>query len=217
MDPTTQTIPYPTYQVRDELKPKDLDGLSEELIDQHWKLYKGYVTNTNLINKLIWDAAEADKELNNAERSEIQRRFGFEYNGMVLHEYYFGALKKSALPASSPFKSKVADDFGGFERWKRQFMEIGKFRGVGWVILAYDPLAKRLNNFWVTDHEIGNVAGFIPILVMDVWEHAYILDYSSSSAAGTGRSAYVEAFFRNIDWGVLEKRLRLAADSKSGR
>src|SRR5687768_15890832 len=101
-------IPYAAYQVRQDLKPKDVEGLSEKLIDQHWKLYEGYVTNTNLLNKLIWDVADADKELNNAEQSEIQRRLGFEYNGMVLHEYYFGALKKgTTLPSSSELRSKL--------------------------------------------------------------------------------------------------------------
>jgi len=216
----TQTlqIPYAAYKVRQNLKPKELDGLSEKLIDQHWKLYEGYVTNTNLLNKLIWDTAEAGKELNNAEHSEIQRRLGFEYNGMVLHEYYFGALQKGTiLASSSTFQSKLADDFGGFERWKKQFTEIGKFRGVGWVVLNYDPLSKRLNNFWITDHEFGNVAGFVPILVMDVWEHAYVLDYGSSSAVGSGRSAYLEAYFKNIGWDAVEERLNYALTLKPVR
>jgi Fe-Mn family superoxide dismutase len=214
MSQTTQN-PYIAYKVREDLKPKGLDGLSEKLIDEHWKLYKGYVTNTNLLNKLVWDAADADKGLNNAEHSEIQRRLGFEYNGMVLHEYYFGALQKgSSLASSSALKLKLAEDFGGFERWKKQFVEIGKFRGVGWVVLSYDPSSKKLNNFWVTDHEVGNVAGFIPVLVMDVWEHAYVLDYGSSSAAGIGRDAYLDAFFRNINWDVVEERLKYAQTLK---
>ena len=165
---------YAAYQVRQDLKPKGLVGLSGKLIDEHWKLYEGYVTNVNLLNKLIWDVAEAKEELNNAAHSEIQRRLGFEYNGMVLHEYYFGAMRKGVeLSPSSPLVSKLKEDFGGVDRWKKQFMEIGKFRGVGWVVLSYDPLAGRLQNFWITDHESGNVAGFIPVLVMDVWEHAY--------------------------------------------
>ena len=216
--PQTVQIPYATYSVRNELKPKNLDGLSEKLIDQHWKLYEGYITNTNLLNKLIWDAADSDKPLNNAEHSEIQRRFGFEYNGMVLHEYYFGALKSGVdLPSSSSLKSKLSEDFGGFERWKKQFIEMGKMRGVGWVVLNYDTLSKRLNNFWITDHEIGNVAGFVPILAMDVWEHAYVLDYGSSSAAGVGRAAYLDTYFRNVDWNVVEQRLSQALTLKALR
>ncbi|MBL8024523.1 MAG: superoxide dismutase [Elusimicrobia bacterium] len=214
----TSSNPYATYKVRQDLKPKDLDGLSEKGIDQHWKLYEGYVTNTNLLNKLVWDTAEAGKELNNAEHSEIQRRFGFEYNGMVLHEYYFGALKKgSELAPTSPLMTKLSEDFKGFERWKKQFIQIGKFRGVGWVVLSYDPLLKRLNNFWISDHEVGNVAGFVPILVMDVWEHAYILDFGALAAAGVGRSAYIEAYFKNVNWSVIEERMTNALTLKSNR
>jgi len=216
--PKPIAIPYPTYQVRNELKPKSVEGLSEKLIDQHWKLYEGYVTNTNLLNKLIWDVLESKKELNNAEHSEIQRRLGFEYNGMILHEYYFGALKKGIeFRASSNLAAKLQEDFGGFERWKKQFVEIGKFRGVGWVILSLDPLNKRLQNFWVTDHEVGNIAGFVPILAMDVWEHAFVLDYGSSSAAGVGRSAYLETYFKNIDWEIVSARLETALTQKTTR
>lgn len=211
-------MPYAAYKVRQELKPKDLEGLSEKGIDQHWKLYEGYVTNTNLLNKLVWDTLELGQELNHAEHSEIQRRLGFEYNGMVLHEYYFGALKKGVGPApSSPFMSKLSEDFKGFERWKKQFVQIGKFRGIGWVVLGYDPLLKRLNNFWISDHEVGNVAGFVPILVMDVWEHAYVLDYGALAAPGVGRSAYIEAYFKNVNWDVIEERMKNALTLKSDR
>lgn len=216
--PNTLSIPYPTHQVRNELKPTSVEGLSQKLIDEHWKLYEGYVTNSNLLNKLIWDVLESKKELNNAEQSEIQRRLGFEYNGMVLHESYFGALKKGVeFPASSELALKLNDDFGSFERWKKQFLEIGKFRGIGWVILNLDPLTKRLQNFWITDHEVGNIAGFVPILAMDVWEHAYVLDYGSSSALGVGRAAYLETYFKNIDWGVVSGRLENALSKNSTR
>jgi Fe-Mn family superoxide dismutase len=211
-------IPYAAYKVRQDLKPKGLDGLSEKLIDQHWKLYEGYVTNTNLLNKLVWDTGDANEELNKAEHSEIQRRLGFEYNGMVLHEYYFSALGKGGTPSpSSPLMSKLNEDFKGFERWKNQFIQIGKFRGVGWVVLGYDPFLKRLNNFWITDHEVGHVAGFVPILVMDVWEHAYVLDFGSLVAAGVGRSVYMDAYFKNLNWSVVEERLKNALTLTSNR
>ena len=212
----TLTIPYAAYQARQDLKPKDLDGLSEKLIDEHWKLYDGYITNTNLLNKLIWDVSQSEKTLNNPEVAEIQRRLGFEYNGMVLHEYYFGALKKGTNPSPS-LKSRMAQDFGSFENWERRFFEIGKMRGTGWVIMSYDAHIKRLQNFWISDHEIGNVAGFSPILVMDVWEHAYVLDYGSSSAADAGRSSYLKAYARNINWDVVSERLDYALTLKSSR
>lgn len=206
--PNALSNPYPTHQVRNELKPTTVEGLSQKLIDEHWKLYEGYVTNSNLLNKLIWDILDSNKELNKAEQSEIQRRIGFEYNGMVLHECYFEALKKDVpFPSSSTLAFKLKEDFGSIERWKKQFLEIGKFRGIGWVTLSLDPLTKRLQNFWVTDHEIGNIAGFVPILAMDVWEHAYILDYGSSSAPGAGRAAYLETYYKNINWDVVSRRL----------
>lgn len=211
-------VPYAAYKVRQDLKPKGLDGLSEKAIEQHWKLYEGYVTNTNLLNKLVWDTGEANKELNNAEHSEIQRRLGFEYNGMVLHEHYFSALGKGGAPSSdSPLMSHLSKDFKGFERWKKQFVQIGNFRGVGWVVLSYDPFLKRLNNFWITDHEVGHVAGFVPILVMDVWEHAYVLDFGSLASCGLGRPAYLEAYFKNINWNVVEARMQNALTLKSDR
>src|SRR3954469_12648582 len=86
--------PYVSYEVQQNLKPAGLDGLSDKLLDQHWKLYEGYVTNTNLLNKTIREASDAGTELNKPTVAEMVRRLGFEYNGMVLHEYYFGALKK---------------------------------------------------------------------------------------------------------------------------
>lgn len=213
----TMQIPYAAYQVRQELKPKEVEGLSERLLDEHWKLYEGYVTNTNLLNKLIWDVLESGAELNNARSSELQRRLGFEYNGMVLHEYYFGAMKHGGGRPAASLDNKLKEDFGGFDRWRKQFMEIGKFRGAGWVVLSYDPLLKRLHNFWITDHENGNVAGFQPVLVMDVWEHAFVLDFGASAAPGAGRAAYLETYFRNIDWDVVTERWENARSQKTTR
>lgn len=211
-------VSYPAYQVRKELKPFRTTGLSAKMLDEHWKLYEGYVTHVNHLNKMVWDVLEAGEELNNAAYSEMQRRLGFEYNGMVLHESYFGALKTGVEPnPSSPLMAKLREDFGTFERWKKQFMEMGKFRGVGWVILNYDPLLKRLQNFWTTDHETGNIAGFIPLLAMDVWEHAYVTDYGSSAAGSAGRGAYVQTFFNNIDWDVVGERLGTGLSQKPTR
>jgi len=209
----TAVLPYPTYQVKNNLKPETLDGLSDKLLDQHWMLYKGYVTNVNLLNKSIWDCLNAGGELNEPRMAEVQRRIGFEYNGMVLHEYYFGAMKKGVQEPSpsSDLHKKLSDDFGGFERWRKQFMEIGKMRGVGWVISYIDPSCQRFINVWVSDHEVGNIAGFIPIVAMDVWEHAYVTDYGTNAQ---GRAEYIQAFFRNLDWNVVAERLDLALQSK---
>jgi len=207
-------IPYPAYEVQQTLKPKALEGLSEKLIDQHWKLYEGYVTNTNLLNKSLWSALDAGTEINKPTVAEMQRRLGFEYNGMVLHEYYFGALRVGTKEpvAASPLGKKLAADFGSFERWKKQFIEIGKMRGIGWVITSFDPLAQRLNTFWVSDHEIGNIAGFIPVVVMDMWEHAYVTDYGASAV---GRAEYLQAYLKNLDWETTALRLDSALQGKS--
>jgi Fe-Mn family superoxide dismutase len=201
------------YEAKKHLKPKGLTGLSQALIDQHWALYEGYVTNVNLLDKLIWECLQEGKPLQTPPFSELERRLGFEYNGMILHEYYFGGLA-AGVPEpkqSSKLAQRFAKDFGSFEKWKRQFSEIGKMRGIGWVITALDPSTKRLLNFWVTDHQLGNVSSFIPVVVMDVWEHAYILDYG---AKADGRTAYIETYFKNLNWEMIEGCLALADQSK---
>jgi len=209
----TIALPYAAYEVQQSLKPKMLEGLSEKLIDQHWKLYEGYVTNTNFLNKAIWEALESGTEINKPSIAEMQRRLGFEYNGMVLHEYYFSALRPGTKEpaASSSLGKKLASDFGSFERWKKQFSEIGKMRGIGWVITSLDPVTHRLNTFWVGDHEIGNIAGFLPVVVMDMWEHAYVTDYGASAA---GRGDYLQVYLKNLDWETTAQRLDAALKIK---
>lgn len=206
---TITKLPYLNYEVKSELKPGPLEGLSEKMIDQHWMLYKGYVTNVNLLNKTIWDCLEQDKALNEPRMAESQRRLGFEYNGMVLHEYYFGALKKDVHQpdTKSDLHTKISADFGSFAHWRKQFTDIGKMRGIGWVVTSLDPASKRLVNFWISDHEVGHVAGFRPIVVMDVWEHAYVSDYGSTAE---GRTGYIEAYFQNLNWDVIAERLNSA-------
>lgn len=202
---TITPLPYLNYEVKNKLKPGPLTGLSSKMMDQHWMLYKGYVTNVNLLNKTIWDCLDSDGDLNEPKMAEVQRRLGFEYNGMVLHEYYFGALKKDvhSLSPTSDLHTKLTADFGSFERWKKQFTEIGKMRGVGWVITYLDSTANRLVNFWIGDHEIGHIAGFKPLVVMDVWEHAYVGDFGPNNE---GRASYIETFFQNLDWNVIAER-----------
>ncbi len=193
-------------------KPKKFDlnglhGISDETLEMHFKLYEGYVTNTNLLTERIGTILE-DGKVDQEEMpaySELTRRLGFEYNGMVLHEYYFANMKKNGgdePAAGSKFHEAAASSFPSYEVWKADFFGIGKMRGVGWAICYLDPSTERLSNHWITLHETGNVTGFRPLLVMDVWEHAYLLDYKPSD-----RPKYIEAFFSNVDWGVVEKRL----------
>jgi superoxide dismutase, Fe-Mn family len=173
----------------------------------HFKLYEGYVKETNRLTERIAEFLQ-DGKVDQDEMpaySELTRRLGFEYNGMVLHEYYFGNLKKggsSEPQRQSPFIKAAQTSHGSYDIWKTDFVGIGKMRGVGWAICYQDPSSGRLSNHWITLHEIGNVAGFKPVLVMDVWEHAFLLDYKPAE-----RAKYIDAFFANIDWNAVEERM----------
>ncbi len=199
-----------TYKARQELRPKNLDGISEDQVAQHWTLYEGYIKNVNLLNEHA--AALAKKGEYGPEFAELKRRISFEYDGMILHEHYFGVLKGAKpLPQESGLAKALQTYFGGFDGWKKEFQAMGKMRGVGWVILYYDPKTGALSNNWVTLHESGHPAGYIPLLVMDVWEHAYMVDWGAS-----GRADYVEAFFKNVDWTAVERTYKeISAQKKT--
>ena len=197
-----------TYKAR-QFNLSKLQGISDKTLEVHFKLYEGYVKETNNLTQRITEFIQ-DGNVDQEEMpaySELTRRLGFEYNGMVLHEYYFDNLKSGGgigdPQKSSQFLTAAESTFGSYEIWKADFVGIGKMRGVGWAICNQNPANGRLSNHWITLHETGNVAGFSPILVMDVWEHAYLLDYKPAD-----RPKYIEAFFSNIDWSAAEKRLK---------
>ena len=198
--------PY-KYQVRRDLRPMRLSGIGEQQIAQHWTLYEGYVKNVNALNERL--AALAGKRDFGTEFAELKRRMGFEYDGMILHEQYFGILKSGQkfLGDDAELTKLMKASFGGAPEWREEFVAMGKMRGVGWVILYYDPRVGVLTNHWINLHEDGHPAGFVAILVMDVWEHAYMVD---SGAAG--RATYVEAFLKNVDWAKVE---RILGDARS--
>lgn len=184
-----------------------LNGISDRTLEMHFALYEGYVNETNRLTEKIAGFLQ-DGQVDEEEMpaySELKRRLGFEYNGMLLHEFYFDNLKRQgggAPERGSSFLSAVNSSFIDYEVWKTDFMSVGKMRGVGWAICYLDPTTGRLSNHWITLHEVSNVVGFIPVLVMDVWEHAYLLDYKPSE-----RPRYIEAFFSNINWDSVERRL----------
>lgn len=185
----------------------DLTGISNETLAMHFKLYEGYVTNTNVLNQRIADLIGSGTldPTQSAAFSELKRRFGFEYNGMVLHEYYFENMQKHGTGDPSTgdqFVNAATDSFGDYDVWKADFMNTGKMRGVGWAAVYQDPSNGAISNHWINLHETGNVAGYKPILIMDVWEHAFIKDY-----APVDRPKYIEAFFANINWDVVNSRL----------
>jgi superoxide dismutase, Fe-Mn family len=195
-----------TYQPK-RFNLSGLNGISDQTLEAHFTLYEGYVKQTNTLNEKI-AAFLTDGQVDQDEMpaySELTRRLGFEYNGMVLHEYYFGNLTKNGAgdpPKTSAFFKAAEANFGSYGIWKADFVGIGKMRGVGWAICYQNPATGRLSNHWITLHEVGNVAGFTPVLVMDVWEHAFLHDYTSAE-----RPKYIEAFFSNLDWGAVEQRL----------
>jgi len=185
-----------------------LKGISDQTLEMHFKLYEGYVKETNTLNEKIAEFLK-DGKVDQEEMplySELKRRLGFEFNGMLLHEYYFENLKKGggAEPArSSAFVNAAESSFGSYEIWKADFVGVGKMRGVGWAMCYEQPETGRLSNHWISLHQTGEVAGFNPVLVMDVWEHAFLLDYKPAE-----RPKYIEAFFSNIDWSAVEGRIK---------
>ena len=195
-----------TYKPRTGLRPAELEDFSEEQLEQHWALYEGYVENVNLLNERLGGFSK--RQDFGPDFAELKRRLGFEYDGMVLHEHYFSVLRKGQeVPGHGSALTKAfKTSFGGYDAWKREFMAMGKMRGVGWVILYHDPLYGQLANHWIGLHEVGHPAGFQPLLVMDVWEHAYMIDWGAS-----GRAAYLDAFFKNVDWPQVERHLALAS------
>jgi Fe-Mn family superoxide dismutase len=181
-----------------------LQGISDQTLTVHFGLYEGYVKNTNLLNEQLAGKIKAGPAGSDPGFAELTRRLGFEYNGMVLHEYYFDNLTASGNGAapSGKLNDALSASFGDFETWKKDFAAVGGMRGVGWAIAYLDPKTGRISNHWITLHEDGNIAGFKPVLVMDVWEHAFLLDYKPAE-----RSKYIEAFFANVDWKAAESRL----------
>jgi Fe-Mn family superoxide dismutase len=190
------------YEAKDYTKLIGMEGFSETLLKNHFTLYQGYVTNTNKLMDMLASMLKEGR-VGTPEYAELKRRMGWEFNGMRLHEYYFDNLGgKAALDKSGKLAKILAENFGGYEDWERDFRGTGAMRGIGWVILYQDNVSGKLFNQWINEHDVGHPAGCVPILVMDVFEHAFITDY------GLKRADYIEAFFKNINWPVVESRLK---------
>lgn len=190
------------YSAKDYSKIIGIEGFSESLLKNHFTLYQGYVTNTNKVLDILAQMLK-DGKTATPEFAELKRRLGWEFNGMRLHEYYFENLGgKSGINKDSRTAIKINDDFGSYESWEKDFKATGTMRGIGWVALYQDVTNGRLINFWINEHDVSHPAGCNPILIMDVFEHAFMLDY------GLKRADYIEAFFRNINWSAVEARLK---------
>lgn len=176
-------------------------GFSDQLLKNHSTLYQGYVTNFNKLNDTLL-AMEKEGKFATPEFAELNRRFGWEFNGMRLHELYFGNITTTSSPldTNAPLAAAIAKEWGSRELWEKDFRAMGAMRGIGWVILYHDAAAGRLFNVWVNEHDMGHLAGCTPLLVFDVFEHAYTLDY------GIKKADYIEAFMKAIDWGSVGSR-----------
>lgn len=190
-----------TYTVREELKPSNLNGISDDQINDHWGLYKGYVTQANVLREEL-EAMRKEGKGGTPGYADRRRRFGFEYCGMVLHEYYFGNLKDGVTcNKEGAFAQAVADQFGSFDTWLEDLANTGKSRSIGWAVCYMDPMTGEINNHFIQLHEDGNIPGYHPLVVMDVFEHAYMVDHKAA-----GRPDYIQAFTANMNWDVIEER-----------
>ena len=190
------------YTAKDYSKLIGMEGFSEGLLKNHFTLYQGYVTNTNKVLDAL-DQMLKDGKTGTPEFAELKRRLGWEFNGMRLHEYYFENLGGTGgADKAGDLAKKIEGSFGSYEAWEKDFKATGAMRGIGWIALYQDILGGRLINFWINEHDVSHPAGCNPILIMDVFEHAFMLDY------GLKRADYIEAFFRNINWKTAGARLK---------
>ncbi len=190
------------YAAKDYARLVGMEGFSDTLLKNHFTLYQGYVTNTNKVLDTL-DLMAKDGKSATPEFAELKRRLGWEFNGMRLHELYFENLGgKGGIDKTSKMAKRIIDSFGSYDAWEKDFRATGAMRGIGWVALYHDTDARRLINFWVNEHDVSHPAGCAPILIMDVFEHAFMLDY------GLKRADYIEAFFKNINWAAVELRIK---------
>ena len=179
-----------------EFNIPELKGISQTNIDEHLKLYAGYVKNTN---KILADLK--DDSIDSYAKSEMQRRLGFEFDGMRNHEFFFASLAEGAKPLAvdSFLKDEIEKEWGSFDTWLESFKTLAKTRGVGWAMLYYDKHAERLINVWVDEQHLGHLTGAAPVLALDMWEHSFVADYQPS-----GKGQYIDDFFENLNWEVIE-------------
>lgn len=190
------------YAQKDYSSIIGIKGFSETLLKNHFTLYQGYVTNTNKSADAL-SLMLKDGKTGTVEYAELKRRFGWEFNGMRLHELYFENLGgDGAIDRQGQLGKQMDRDFGGIAEWEKDFRACGAMRGIGWVILYQDSTGDRLFNAWINEHDVGHLAGCSPVLVMDVFEHAYLTDYQLK------RAEYIDAFFKSIDWKAAASRIK---------
>lgn len=199
--PGTPSISLPKYEVKNfDHLIGNIPGLDDALLKMHFKLYEGYVNNTNTILQKLQLLSNTGQN-RTPEFAALKRLIGWEFDGMLLHEYYFENLGgKTPLDANNALSAKINHDFGSYEQWKADFIATGLMRGIGWVVAYIEPKNGRLVNEWINEHDLGHLAGGTPILIMDVFEHAYITQFALD------RAKYIDVFFANINWDAVSKR-----------
>ena len=181
-----------------------LSGISQTNIDEHLKLYAGYIKHTNII------ITELKSESSDFIKTELNRRLGFEIGGIKNHELYFSLFEGGS---GSPWNTsllyqKIVETWGSFDAWKVEFIMIAKTRSIGWAFLSFDADAGILHNHWIDEQHIGQNSQTINLIGMDMWEHAYVSDYLPS-----GKAKYIEDFLLNINWGLPEKKFKMLIES----
>jgi len=195
------------YSPRDYSKVRGLTGISDKQIEEHLKLYEGYVKRTNALTEKLFALCN-DGKASGADPvyAELTRRLGFEYSGMVNHEYYFENLTGGAQaepPAGSSFRKAVEASFGKYDTWLADFRAVATMPGIGWAMTFQDPSNGWLSNHFIGLHQDNVPVGFKPIFVMDGWEHAFMRDYLA-----TERAKYLDAFLKNVKWDAVDARLK---------
>ena len=181
-----------------------MPGFSDTLLTNHFTLYQGYVNNTNKVMEKLAALVKDGKE-GTPEFGELKRRLGWEFNGMRLHELYFMNLGGDGDLSKAPNLEKLKkQQFGSVEMCAKDFKATASMRGIGWVIMYQDIETGLLFNQWINEHDVGHPAGLSPLLILDVFEHAFMTDY------GLKKADYIEAFFNNVKWEVVEQRLETA-------
>ena len=198
-----------------ELQPKALgfesarlNGISEKLMRSHWENnYGGAVKTLNAVNKQL-AAALSDKDSPPWAYNDLKREHLMRTGSVVFHELYFGNLGGDGK-ADAALRGELGSSFGSFEVWESEFRKIGAglAGGSGWVVLGFNLHTRAIENYWLADHAHAPAAT-MPLLVMDMYEHAYQMDYGAAAAK------YIDAFFQNIRWEVVATRLANARGSK---
>ncbi len=193
------------YPVKDYSALLNMPGFNSSLLDMHFKLYAGYVKNTNDLMKTLETVNSGSYEY-----GALKRRLGWEFDGMRLHELYFENLGGNGQPnTSSPLYMALVQQFGSYENWKKDFIATGMMRGIGWAILYFDPQMGKLVNVWINEHDVGHLATGSPILIMDVFEHAYMPQF------GLDRAKYIDVLFTNLKWDIAAQRYSAVMAQKS--